>query len=184
MKSHQHGETATRQLSTAVRAAGCLPLPLTEFRETNSSAVVGNIAANGGVLASDTTPILGASAKSLRITWVAGDADPVAIQRPVPQDFDGSEDVTLRMWVASGSTDAASFTVESMWDGAAAVSDSVDDSTSKSATVHEVTATIAASDIPDGADYVTVLLTPPAHAADAIVLVNARLEYKASVYLT
>ena len=102
MKSHQHGETATRQLSAAVRAAGCIPLPLTGFRETDANAAVGNAAANGGILASDTTPVLGASSKSMRITWATGNVDPIAIQAPVPQDFDGTEDVTLRLWVRAG----------------------------------------------------------------------------------
>lgn len=56
--------------------------------------------------------------------------------------------------------------------------DSASDAGTLSATEHAITATIAAADIPAGANRVTFRITPPAHAADAINLTGARLNYK------
>lgn len=156
-----------------------IPLSLYDFREVDASSDVGNAAANGGLLASDTTPILrGNAAESQEISWAAGNVDPIALQTTLPPDFDGSANVTLELWVNSGTTNGASFTVETGWDGGALVSDAVDDSATKSATTHKVTATIAAADVPDTAAFLTLVLTPPTHATDAIQLLGARLLYK------
>jgi hypothetical protein len=156
-----------------------IELSLNDVREVDANTDISNIAANGGLLASDTTPILrGDAAESWEISWATGNADIIALQKALPFDFSGASDVTVQLMVSSGSTDAASFTVESGWDGAALVSDSVDDSATKSATKHNVTATIAAADIPDTARYLTLILTPPAHATNAIQIHGIRLLYE------
>ncbi len=178
----QYGETAARKLSQHLELR-TLELSLHDFRESDANGDVGAIAANGGILASDTTPIMrGASGLiSQEVSWATGNVDPILIQRALPNEFDGSKDVILELWVYSGTTNGASFAVGTSWDGGATVSDSVDDSATKSATIHKVTATIDKADVPDSASFVTILLTPPTHATDTIQLVSARLLYRAKL---
>lgn len=155
-----------------------IPFSLHDLREVDANGDVGAIAANGGILASDTTPIMrGASSLiSQEISWAASNSDPIAAQRPLPEDFDGREDVFAELWVNSGTTDAATFTVATSWDGGATVTDTATD-TAKSATTHKITCVIAAADIPDAASSLTILLTPGAHTTNAIQLTNIRLGY-------
>jgi hypothetical protein len=160
-----------------------IALPLFSWREVDSSGDVGNIAAIGGVLASNSTPILRAdAAESPEISWAATNADPIAIHTPLPPDFSGASDVLFEAWVytdnaGGGDIEAASFTLESTFDGGALVSDALTDAT-PAATVHKVTATIAKADVPDTASYATFYLTPGTHANDPIQLVSARLRYR------
>lgn len=157
---------------------GSIPLPLHGWRECDANGDVGAITANGGVLASDTTPIMRGAAGLItqELSWAASNSDPIVCQLALPPDFDGRSDVTIELLVNSGTTDAASFTVASSWDGGATVSDTATDG-AKSATFHTVTATIAADDIPDAAASLTLMLTPGAHTTNAIQLRNARLLY-------
>jgi hypothetical protein len=152
---------------------------LNDFREVDGSGDVGNIAANGGLLASDTTPILrGSAAESFEIFWATGNVDPIALHITLPADFDGASNVTVDLWVRSGATDAATFTVESGWDDGALVSDSASDAATKSATLHKITATIAAADIPNTARLLTLALTPTnAHATDAYSLLGCAINF-------
>lgn len=157
------------------------PISLHAFRECDANGDVGAIAANGGILASDTTPIMRGAAGliSQEISWAASNSDPILCQLALPSDFDGRNDALLDLWVSSGTTDAATIAVLTSWDAGATVTDSADDSTTKSATLHRVTATIAASDIPDNASFVTIHLTPGAHTTNAVQLHAARLRYTA-----
>lgn len=165
-------------LAAAAKGNDSESLKLTDFREVSSSGDVGAIAAIGGVLASDTTPILRADAsESMEIFWAAGNSDIIGASLGLPPDFDGTGAVTVDLWVSSGTTDLASFTVETGWDGAALVSDAAVD-TGASATVHKITATIAASDIPNAASFVSLYLTPGTHATDGISLRAVRVNYK------
>jgi hypothetical protein len=152
-------------------------LSLFDFREVDANGDVGAITANGGILASDTTPILrGDSNQAQEIAWVAADVDPIAIQVGLPDNFDGSADVVLECVLSSGTTDDADLAVETSWDAAAQVADAVVEA-GASATPHVNIATIAAADVPDAADRVTIILTPPTHATDAIVLHGIKLKY-------
>ena len=154
-------------------------ISLYSFREVDGSGDVGAIAANGGILASDTTPIMrGDAAESAEISWATTVVDPISAHVTLPKDFSGASAVTIEFQVYSGSTDAASFTVETGWDGGTLVSDAVDDSTTKSATLHTVTCTVAAADIPDSARNLTIALTPPAHATNAIQLCGVCVIYE------
>jgi len=159
-----------------------LLISLHSFREADANGDVGAITANGGILASDTTPVMrGASGLiAQELSWATGNADPIVTQIPLPEDFDGRDDVLIDLWVNSGTTDAATFTVATSWDGAATVSDTATDAT-PSATTHKITARVAAADIPDRATSLTVLLTPAAHATNAIQLRNVRGSYVARV---
>lgn len=147
-----------------------VPIPLTSFREVTTGGDVGNVAAIGGVLASDTTPILlGDAAEAMEITWATGNVDDIATVFTSPLRLDITRACYIDLWVASGSTDAATFVVETSDNGSAKVTDSASDSSTKSATIHKITATIAAGDIAAGA-AVTLNLTPPTHATNAILL--------------
>ena len=157
---------------------------LHDLREVDANGDVGNIAANGGLLASDTTPILRAdAAESAEVVWAATNVDAVQLQTVLPSDFDGSADVTIDLWVytdnaGGGGIDAATFTVETSWDGGAKVSDTATDGT-PATSVHKITATVDAGDIPNSASNVTITLIPAAHANDPVQLIGARLNYKA-----
>lgn len=158
---------------------GFIGIPLTSFREVTSAGDVGNIAAIGGVLASDTAPILrGDAAETFEIFWATGNVDPISTQIVLPPDFDGAQNLTVDLWVRSGATDAATFTVETGWDGGALVSDSASDAGTKSATLHKITATVAAADIPNTARLLTLALTPTnAHATDGYAILGCAVNF-------
>lgn len=164
-------------------ATTSIPLSLYEFREVTAGGDVGNAAANGGVLASDTTPIMrGDAAESAEIVWAATNVDPISTQITLPADFSGASNVTIDLFVytdnaGGGGIDAATFTVETSWDGGALVSDAATDGT-PATSIHKITATVAAADIPDSASILTIALTPAAHANDPTQLVGARVNYK------
>jgi hypothetical protein len=158
-------------------AARGVPLPLNVWCEVDASGDVPNAAGNGGILAADTTPILRGNANETQeVSWATGNADPIATSIILDPDFSGGGNATLDLWVSSGAVgpDAASFTVETGWDGGALVSDTATDG-SPSGTMHKITATIAAADIPDTARVLTIILTPAAHANDTIQLFGAFL---------
>jgi hypothetical protein len=156
-------------------------ISLRDFREVDANGDVGAIAAACGVLGSDTTPILRAAAttESEEISWATGNVDPISVQLSLSSDeLDDTRDVTLELDVYSGTTDAATFTVETTWNAGTIVADSASDAATKSATAHTITATIAAADIPTSVRRVTIALTPTnAHASNAYQLVGARLKY-------
>lgn len=156
------------------------PIHLGMWREVSAAGDVGNIAAIGGVLASDTTPILRAEAttNSWEISWATGNVDPIGCEVMVPPDLDDTAAAFLDLIVYSGSTDAATMGVASSWNGGSEVTDSADDSGTKSATRHTITATIAAADIPASSTHMTLRITPPTHATNAIQLVGANLRYQ------
>ena len=173
-------------VSSAERANsyGYLPIPLTAFREVTSAGAVGAIAAIGGVLASDTTPVLGAAATSeaMQIVWAAGNADIIQASISLPGDFSGAFDVLLELQVLTdnaggGGIEAATFTVNSSWDNGAQVVDTATDGT-PAVTVHKVTATIAAADVADAPSFVNIQLVPGTHANDPIHLLSARLVFR------
>jgi hypothetical protein len=128
-------------------------------------------------------PVTSATAPSLDVTgadtgilWPTGDTTTVmVVALPLPYGFDGTSPVSVRLKVSSGVTNAATFTVATHWDNGSVVNDTATDS-APSATPHVIAATIAASDIPDSATQVLLLLTPNAHAADATKLYEVRMD--------
>jgi hypothetical protein len=151
-----------------------------DFVEVDANGDVGNIAAIGGQLASDTTPILRSGAtEAEEISWAAGNVDLVSCQVPLPRDFDGRFDVFVDLYVYTGNTvaDPATFTVRSSFDLAAQVSDTATDAAA-SASLHVVTATVAAADAPDSPLTLTLQLEPAAHANDPVQLLGGRIRYR------
>lgn len=142
-------------------------VPLTAFREVDSSGDVGNAAAIGGVLASDTTPIFEAdAAEAMDIRWAANDVDIIAAQVALPPNFDGTQDVTINLLVqASGTSNAPSFSILTNWDGGSQVTDTA--AGSASAAKQTITATVAAADIADTAQFLSMQIVPGAHGTDA-----------------
>jgi hypothetical protein len=165
-------------------AQNFLSIPLNSWREA-SSFDVGAIAANGGVLASDTTPILeainGATDGCQRINWAATNVDQVVTSIPLPPDLDVTADLVLHTRIASASTtDAVGFTVDTFFnEGDTKVTDTSE--TNQTATFAEKITTIAAADIPAGAQTLTIGLTPVAHGTDAMYLTATWLEYKRAI---
>lgn len=170
------GAATMTRLAQPATTTNSIILPLHTWREVDSSGDVGNIVANGGVLASDTTPILrGDAAESFEIAWATGNADPISVSFALPHDFDGSRNVTLELTGYGGTTNAPSFTVETGWDGGALVSDTA--AGTAAAGSQNFSATIAAADVPDAPRRLTIALTPGTHATDVFGLTAARLRY-------
>jgi hypothetical protein len=163
-----HADTGTSHLT---RVTESLSIPLNTWHNYS----------NGTYLTTTTTPALtfdGTNHYEL-IRWPAGDATNLRVSFALPEGLDGDEDVTVDLFVRTdnsggGGIDAASFTVYSSWDNGATVSDVATDS-SPSETLHTITATIAASDIPSSARRLTLILEPAAHANDPIILTDVRV---------
>jgi len=158
---------------------GYFDIPLNAFRET-SSGNVGNAAANGGLLASDTTPILqgsgGGSSKGQRLNWAAGNVDDISASTAVPGDFDGTQDCYIELIGIGDVDDWDATTVVTNWNGGVNVTDATD-SPAGGTTATVYSATVAAADIPDTPLSLSVTITPPAHAADALLLLGVRVRY-------
>lgn len=163
-----------------ISAQKFIPIPIHTLREAVSFDV-GAIAANGGILASDTTPILeainAATDGCQRILWAASNNDQVIFQTPLPPDLDVSSDLVIHKRIVSGgTTDAVGFTVASFFnEGDTSIADT--SGTNQTTTYAEVTTTIAAADIPSGAQTLTVGLTPVAHTTDTLAMSAIWIEY-------
>ena len=165
---------------TATMATGFIPLPLTQWREMGTNEIQ-NLAAHGGILAVDSTPILqftnGDTDSAIRLSWVATDVKAITTQTPLPPDLDVTGDVVLHMRAAMNNTndtpviDADSFFNE----GDTKVSDA--SAAITGATVAEYTITIAAADVPAGAQTLSIEITPAAHGTDALYVYATWLEY-------
>ncbi len=133
----------------------------------------------GGLLTSDSSPAIQANATKNRqqIVWATGNVAPVGGQYVLPEDFDGTRDVTIEFESASGATDDFAMTVATTWDDGSEIADTAAE-VGKSATVHTNSATIAAADIPDNPKHLSVRFTPAAaHAANTYILQGFRILY-------
>ena len=161
-----------------------LGMPLNSFREASSFDVL-NIAGNGGILASDSTPILdavnGATDGVQRMLWASSNVDQVVVSLPLPPDIDTGKDLVLHARIASGgTTDPVGFTVDTFFnEGDTKVTDTT--GTNQTTSYTEVTATIANADIPSGAQVITIGLTPVAHGNDTMACTAVWLEYSKAV---
>jgi hypothetical protein len=154
-------------------------IPLNTLREATTFNV-GNGTANGGVLASDTTPILsainGGTDGCQQLAWAAANVDQVIFQIPLPPDLDDTKNLVLHCRIKSaGTTNAVGFTVESFFDeGDTKISDATD--TNQTTTWAEVTATIAHADFP-ASQTLTIGLTPVTHGTDIMYCSAIWIEY-------
>ena len=161
-----------------------ISVPLDSFKEATNFDV-GAIAANGGVLASDTTPIReainAATDGCQRLLWAASNNDQIVAQLALPPDLDVASDIVLHFRIVSaGTTDAVGFTVDSFFnEGDTKVVDTSE--TNQTATYAEKIATIAAADIPAGAQTLTFGLTPVAHTTDTMAMTACWIEYTRTI---
>jgi hypothetical protein len=178
---------ALTEIYTHLLAAshGFVDIPLGAFREVDAdgdvrAAADAAAAGSGGVLASDTTPILegAGTTNAQRLLWATGNADRIAASVCLPPDFDGAADCIVQFIVSSaGTTDSFNAAVlVTNWNGGADVTDALTDTATTAVKV--APGTVAAADIPATPLCVTVSLTPPAHAADALHVYGCRILYK------
>lgn len=163
-----------------VSAQKFIPISLHSLREATSFDV-GNIAANGGILASDTTPVLDAINAATdgcqRILWASSDSQAVIFQTPLPPDLDVASNIVIHHRIVSGgTTDAVGFDVLSFFnEGDSFVADT--SGTNQTTTYAEVTTTVAAADVPAGAQTLSVSLTPVSHTTDTMAMSAVWIEY-------
>ncbi len=160
---------------------GFMPVPLPTLKTASTDFVSGTSAVTS-FLATDTTPkigrITGATDPAQVVTWATGDNGPVFFQMPLPPDLNEAANLVLHARVkSSGATNTPTWTVKSYFnEGDTLVSDSLAASSATS-TWGEITATIAAADVPAGAQTLTCSLTPAAHTANSFYMSALWFEY-------
>lgn len=172
------GAVTAAKLATTLKT-GFIPVSLSTVRELSSGSFI-NAAGNGGLLASDTTPILttinGDTDGAWRLAWAASNVDPIGFQVPLPPDLDEASvvEIHLRAYMA-GATDTPVISADSYFDeGDTKVED---DSPALNATPTERIISIAAADVPAGAQTLSVELTPGAHGTDILYVTAIWVEY-------
>lgn len=186
------GFTATTTVEAAlaeiyqglISSHGFIPVPLMSLREAASMAV-GNIAANGGLLASDTTPILqpinGATDGCQEILWAASNNDVLITEVALPPDLDPAGGLVIHTRIKSaGTTNAVGFTI-SCWVNEGDTKVDISSGTNQTASWAEKTATLTAADVPAGAQTLTIALTPVAHTTDIMHMSALWIEYKTKI---
>lgn len=114
------------------------------------------------------------------ITWAAANVDAIVFQVSLPPDLDVASNVVVHFRAKSGgATDTPVIAADSYFnEGDTKVED---DAAALGAAYAEKTITIAAADVPAGAQTLTVELTPGAHGTDTIVLSSIWVEYTAKI---
>lgn len=160
---------------------GHIWLPLVNWREVFSN-VITNIAANGGLLASDTTPILerinGATDKALRINWAANNVDELTQSFVYPTDLDDTAPVIVNLLLSkSANTDTAAVVAVSYFEGIGDTNAGGNTAALAASALAIKSVTIAAVDVGAYPAQATVSLIPGTHANDAIYLHGAWVTY-------
>lgn len=185
-------ETNITSLQTSLatfKTYGYVNISLYDFREVDASGDVGDATADGGILRSDTTPVLkshtsGGTYKASTIQWAASNSDAIATQKPLPVDLDTANDLTLQCRFGNdGNTDqtspTVSFFVNEYIAGVDATTDSFNDTTAD--TIYSsYDFTLDAANLDATSDSVTVIITPGAHTTNALYLSSCRLTYTRS----
>jgi hypothetical protein len=158
---------------------GFIPLPLAQAREL-SSADTQNLAAHGGILASDSTPVFdvinAGTDGQMEVTWAASNSDAIAWHVALPPDLDDASAMTFHaMALSGGSTDTPTLTIEAFF--GVGDTDAGGATGALGATEAEVTRTIAAANVEAAPDFLTITLTPGAHTTDTVILRGCWLEY-------
>jgi len=166
-------EAALAEVFTHIQSAQkFLPIPMTTVWESDGT--------NATALTGATTPVLdmanGDTDSGLVLTWVASNSDAIIFQVPLPPDIDVASDVVVHIRAKSGgATDTPTIASDAYFnEGDTKVEDV---SAALGAAYAEKTITIAAADVPAGAQTLTVELTPGAHTTDTIVMSAIWVEY-------
>jgi len=167
-----------------------ISLDITSLREIATNDIQ-NLAAHGGIMASDSTPFLkrvnGATDKALRIEWAASDSNEVAFPPiPWPPDLDDTADVVVHLLVArNGTTNGCQIDVLAYENvaGAYAADTEMGGKTAALTTTDmtEVTVVLGASDISGHPGVLNLSLLPDAHTTDKLWLYGAWIEYKRKI---
>ena len=167
---------------------GYVPIPLSSWREVDTSGDVGDATADGGVLRSDTTPIYkshttGGTYKAQTIQWAASNSDPIAVSIPIPGDLDTDASIDLLMDIGNdGTTDSQEPVISFYWNsyGTAidVTTDALDTTTDTIFSAYNVT--LGASDVTTDARSLTIIITPGAHTTNALYLSRTQLRYTRS----
>lgn len=175
-------EAALQEIYQDILSAQCLiPVPLTQWRIVDTNDIPA-AASNGGVPAKDTDPILefvnGDTDSAIRLNWAATSVVPVTTQIVLGPDFDVSADLVLHLLCNSdAAVDTISMTSDSFFMlGDTKVSDTISAGVNGTA-LTEHTITIAAADIPAGAQTLSIELTPGAHANDDLYVYATWFEH-------
>lgn len=154
-----------------------LPLPLTSWMLSDGT----NTVTFGGPA---TDPILdmtnGDTDSSLRWLWAAASVVAIINQIPLPPRLDPTADLLIILYTGKDA-DANTVTISS--DVYFDVGDTkVSDATGTIAqAAGETTITIDAGDVPAGAKFINIELTPSAHAGDVLYLWNTQIEWQGTV---
>lgn len=161
---------------------GIVPLNFTTAREIASDDIQ-NLAAHGGIMASDSVPDLarvnGATDKALRLTWAATEQDEIQFEPFVkPPDLDAGSDLTVHLMLAKdANTDTAAVVDVQAWDGVGDTEMGGNTGALDAATLAEYTVTIANANVAAAPGFINIGLVPGTHANDAIYCYGAWVEY-------
>lgn len=174
----ESGATLTDQRGDAIK--GFIPLSLAEAREVATNATI-NAAGNGGLLASDSTPIFqrvnGATDKQLRLNWAAANVDEITWQFAYPPDLDDTQAVEVHVLAAmAGATDTPTLTI-SYFEGVGDTDAGGATAAVTGTTMAEYSRTIAAGDVGAAPNVASVSLIPGAHGTDALHVYAVWVEY-------
>ena len=161
-------------------------IPINEWREGSSGAIQ-NLAAHGGILASDSTPIFnsvnGDTDGTLIKHWAASDSNPIIGYACIPNidpGFDLELQFLAELVAATPGTvvDTPTMASDIYFAGAGVTMSKIEDVSAAIGTEAQAlyTITIAAADVPSGAAVMSIELTPGAHTTDAVYLYGTWLE--------
>jgi hypothetical protein len=172
-----NGVTAAKL--TASLATGFIPLSLAQAREIATNDIP-NGAANGGLLASDTTPILkrlnGATDKKQVIEWAASNNDEIVWDFPYPPDLDDAAAIEVHLLARMGGATDTPVIAVSYFEGVGD-SNAGGNTAALSATLAELTVSIAHANVGAAPNAASIGIAPGAHTNDTVQLLAAWIEY-------
>lgn len=172
------GKVLPRHLKTTLKT-GFIPLALAAAREVATNAIQ-NAAANGGLLASDTTPILqrvnGATDKAIRINWAATNVDEITWEFPYPPDLDESQPLFVKLRAKMGGATDMPVIGVGFFEGVGDTN-AGGNTAALSNAMQTLSVTIAAGNLGAPPNFASVSLVPAAHGNDALELYAAWIEY-------
>lgn len=165
-------------LSDSMRL-GQIQLPIADWRELSAAATI-NAAGNGGLLASDTTPIFervnAGTDPQLRLKWAASNVDAITLSVASPPDLDPATTIKVKIRARmSGGTDAPTIAVDFREDVGG--SNIGGNSGALSGSLGTVERAITATADTATQKAWTVTLTPGTHGTDAVELYSVWIEY-------
>ena len=173
------GEVTAVKLSATLKT-GYIGLPITTAREIVTNAIP-NAAAIGGLLASDTTPILarvnGATDKKLRLDWAASNSDAITFDVAYPADLDDTAILTVCILAAmNGVTDTPTVAIN-FFEGVGDTNAGGNTAAVTGTTVAKYSRAIAAADVGVAPNAASIEIVPGTHTTDKLYVYGAWIEY-------